>query len=153
SLTAMMLVSARAGRVKVNELIAKDQLRRIATFLQENGERALENEGLPGAIDTVSYILLGMAAAGYPSDPITDIWARYVKNNQSPDGRWKCATLRPPLESSDFEVTAASIRSVGSYGPSSQREEYDKAVQRAVNWLEKAKPSSTEDHAFKILGL
>ena len=43
--------------------------------------------------------------------PITDAWARYVKNNQSPDGRWKCQTLRPPLESSDFEVTAASIRS------------------------------------------
>jgi squalene cyclase len=113
----------------------------------------LENEGIPGGIDTVSYILLGMAAENYPSDPITDVWARYVKNNQSPDGRWKCQTLRPPLESSDFEVTAASIRSVRTYGPKSQRPEYDKAVERAVHWLEKEQPGSTEDHAFKILGL
>jgi hypothetical protein len=149
----MTVASARVKGVPVNEQIAKDQLRRIAAFLQENGERALENEGLPGGNDTVSYILLGMAAEKYPSDPITDIWARYVKNNQAPDGRWKCSSQRPPLESSDFEVTAASIRSVRTYGPKSQRAEYDKAVERAVRWLERAQPGSTEDHAFKILGL
>jgi ankyrin repeat protein len=153
SLTAMTTAAARAKGVRVNEQIVKDQLQRIAAFLQENSERALENEGIPGGIDTVSYILLGMAAENYPSDPITDVWARYVKNNQSPDGRWKCQTLRPPLESSDFEVTAASIRSVRTYGPKSQRPEYDKAVERAVHWLEKEQPGSTEDHAFKILGL
>jgi ankyrin repeat protein len=153
SLTAMTVAAARAKGLQVNEQIAKDQLRRIAAFLQENSERALENEGLPGGIDTVSYILLGMAAERYPSDAITDVWARYVKNNQSPDGRWKCITLRPPLEASDLEVTAASIRSLRTYGPRSQRAEYDKAVERAVHWLERAQPVSTEDHAFKILGL
>jgi len=153
SLTAMTMAAARAKHVRVNEQIAKDQLRRIGAFMQENGERALENEGIPGAIDTVSYILMGMAADGYPSDPITDVWARYVKNNQAPDGRWKCVSLRPPLESSDFEVTAASIRSVRVYGPKGQRVEYDKTVARGVHWLEKAQPRSTEDHAFKILGL
>jgi hypothetical protein len=139
--------------LRVNEQIAKDQLRRIAAFLEENAERALENDGLPGGIDTVSYILLGMAAEKYPSDPLTDVWARYVKNNQAPDGRWKCATVRPPLESSDFEVTAASIRSLRTYGPKSQRAAYDKAVERATGWLAAAQPASTEDFAFKILGL
>ena len=153
SLTAMTVNAARSKRVRVNERIASDQLRRIAAFLEENGERGLENEGIPGGVDTVSYILLGMAAEKYPGDRITDIWARYLKNNQSPDGRWKCMTVRPPLESSDFQVTAASIRSLRTYGPKSQRAEYDKAVARAVQWLEKAQPASTEDHAFKILGL
>ena len=61
--------------------------------------------------------------------------------------------LRPPLESSDFQVTAASIRSLKAYGPKSQRPEYDKAVERAVHWLETAQAGSTEDLAFKILGL
>src|SRR5439155_2717704 len=105
SLTAMTVASARVKGVPVNEQIAKDQLRRIAAFLRENGERALENDGLPGGNDTVSYILLGMAAEKYPSDAITDIWARYVKYNQAPDGRWKRKSLQPPLEASDFEVT------------------------------------------------
>ncbi|HET7154967.1 MAG TPA: ankyrin repeat domain-containing protein, partial [Hyphomicrobiaceae bacterium] len=153
SLTAMTVAAVRAKGVRMDEDIARAQLQRIAAYLDENRERALENVGIPGGIDTVSYILLGMAAEKYPSDSTTDAWARYVKNNQSPDGRWQCGSLRPPLESSDFQVTAASIRSVRTYGAKSQRADYDKAVERAVRWLENAQPTSTEDHAFKILGL
>ena len=153
SLTAMTVAAARSKGIQVNETIAKNQLRRIAAFLDENAERALENEGVPGGIDTTSYTLLGMAAENYPSDAITDAWGSYVKNTQAPDGRWKCGAIRPPLESSDFEVTAASIRSLRAYRLKSHKADYDKAVERAVRWLENAKPANTEDHAFKILGL
>jgi hypothetical protein len=153
SLTAMMVSEARARGFEVNEEIASSQLKRIAAFLEDNSERALENEGLPGGIDTVSYILLGMAAERYPSDTVTDIWARYAKNSQSPDGSFRCATTRPPLESSDFQVTAATIRSLLAYAPASYRREYRTAVERAVRWLATAEPASTEDHVFQILGL
>jgi ankyrin repeat protein len=153
SLTAMTMASARSKGLRVNEQIAQNQSRKIAAFLQENAERALENEGLPGAVDTVSYILMGLAVDGYPSDPVTDAWARYVKNNQSLDGRWTCTALRPPIESSDFQVTAASIKSLKAFGPKSRRLEYDKAVEQAVHWLEAAQASSTEDLAFQIQGL
>ncbi len=124
SLTAMTIAAARATSLPVDESTARAQLQRIAAFMNENRERALENVGIPGGIDTVSYILLGMAAENYPSDPITDAWARFVKNSQSPDGRFQCQTTRPPLESSDFQVTAASIRSLRTYAPKSQRAEY-----------------------------
>jgi ankyrin repeat protein len=153
SLTAMTVVAARAARIPVNEGIARDQLRRIAAFLEENHERALEDLGLPGGVDTVSYILLGMAAARYPNDSLTDVWARYLENRQSPDGRWRVQTKRPPLESSDFQVTAASVRALRAFGPNSKRAEYDKAVARAVQWLEQAEAKSTEDRAFQLLGL
>jgi hypothetical protein len=153
SLTAMTVASARARRIAVNEETAKDQLSKIAAFLQENAERALEGLGLPGANDTVSYILLGMAAEKYPGDPNTDVWARYVKNAQSADGVWKCGSLRPPIESSDFEVTAASIRVMRTYAPPAQRAEYEKAARRGVEWLAQAQPFSTEDHAFRIFGM
>jgi ankyrin repeat protein len=153
SLTAMMVAEARPRGFRINEEIASGQLKKIAAFLQENSERALENEGLPGGIDTVSYILLGMAAEKYPSDTVTDVWARYAKNTQSSDGRFKCLTVRPPLEASDFQVTAATIRSLLVYAPGSHRTEYRRAVERAVRWLEKTEPASTEDHAFRILGL
>ena len=143
SLTAMTIAASRAKGVRVDEQIARAQLQRTAAYLDENRERALENAGIPGGIDTVSYILLGMAAEKYPSDPITDAWARYVKNNQSPDGRWQCQTTRPPLESSDFEVTAASIRSLRMYGPGSQRRDYDAAVARAVAGLNRPRGQDT----------
>jgi ankyrin repeat protein len=153
SLTAMTVAEARSQGFRVNEEIASSQLRRIAAFLQDNSERGLENEGIPGGVDTVSYVLLGMAAEKYPSDAITDVWARYAKNNQSPDGRFKCRTVRPPLETSDFQVTAATLRSLLVYAPKSRQTEYRRAVERAIRWLERAEPVSTEDHVFQILGL
>lgn len=153
SLTAMTIAAARAAGVTADGRIAKEQSLRIAAFLRENGEHALENDGLPGGIDTVSYILQGLAAEGYPSDPVTDVWARYVKNSQAPDGSWNCVALRPPLESSDFQVTASSIKSLKVYAIKGQRADYDKAVERAVHWLESAHEATTEDAVYKILGL
>ncbi len=61
--------------------------------------------------------------------------------------------MRPPLESSDFQVTAATIRSLQAYAPKSRKAEYAKAVERALRWMESAAPVNTEDHAFQILGL
>jgi hypothetical protein len=153
SLTAMTVAASRAKGLRVNETVAKDQLRRIAAFLQENAELALEGLGVPGAHDTASYTLLGMAAEHYQSDAITDVWARFVKNTQSVDGVWRVLALRPPLESSDFEVTAASIRVLRTYGPKAQRAEYNEAAARGVAWLARAQPLSTEDYAFRVLGL
>lgn len=153
SLTAMTVAEARSRGIRVNEGVASSQLRKIAAFLEDNSERALENEGIPGGIDTVSYVLLGMAAEKYPGDAITDVWARYARNTQSADGRFRCRAQRPPLEESDIQVTAATIRSLLAYAPKSHRADYRKAVDRAVGWLERAEPAGTEDHAFHILGL
>jgi hypothetical protein len=39
------------------------------------------------------------------------------------------------------------------YAPASQRVDYDKAIQLAARWLERAAPKTTEDRAFMLLGL
>jgi ankyrin repeat protein len=153
SLTAMTTTAARKSGIRVNEDIARAQLRRIASFLDENRELALEDIGIPGGPDTVGYILLGLASGNYPADSITDVWAQYMKNIQLADGHWSRQALRPPLESSEIEVTAAGMRALQVYGPRIQRVEYDHAVQLAVRWLEKAQPKTAEDRAFQILGL
>ena len=153
SLTAMTVATARAKGLPVNEQIAKDQMRLIAGFLLENSAGGMENIGIPGAGDTVSYILAGMAADHYPGDTATDIWARYLKNIQQDDGSWRIITKRPPLESSDIEVTAVSLRALRAFGLTSQKAPYTKSIAAAVKWLESARPQHTEDYAYKILGL
>jgi ankyrin repeat protein len=153
SLTAMTVAAARSKGLPVNEQIAKDQLRLISNFLHENSAGGMENIGIPGAVDTVSYILAGMAAENYPGDVATDIWARYLKNLQSDDGSWRIITKRPPLESSDIEVTAVSLRAGRAFGLKSQNAAYTKSIAAAVKWLESAKPKNTEDYAYKTLGL
>ncbi len=154
SLTAMTVSAARAKGLPVDNRIAKDQLRRIAAFLEDNSAGGMENVGIPGWVDTLSYILLGLAAENYPSDMTTEVWARYLKNLQHGDGSWRAVTTgRPPIESSDFQVTGASVRALRAFGLKSQQPGYAKSVTAGVRWLEAAQPKQTEDYAFKLLGL
>ena len=94
--------------------------------------------------DTISYILAGLAAANYPPDAATDALARYLRNSQGPDGGWRIAASegsRPPIESSKIEVTAISMRALQVYAPSTQRTEYQKAVQLANGPVLASKPA------------
>jgi ankyrin repeat protein len=153
TLTAMTIATARKKGFRVNEEVARKQLKTIAAYIEDWRDRALQGVGIPGDSDTVSYILLGMAAEDYRPDAATDAMAHYLLDRQSPDGRWSIFAHRPPLESSDFQVTACSLRAIQIYAPKPQRAEYEKAVQLAAGWLAKARPRTTEDRAFQLLGL
>lgn len=153
TLTAMTVATARKNGLPVDDRIARSQLKTIASYIENWRERVLQAIGIPGDSDTVSYILVGMAAENYPPDAATDAMARYLKDHQSPDGRWWIVAHRPPLESSDIEVTAASMRAIQIYAPKANRPQYRRAVQLAAGWLAKARPRTNEDRAFQLLGL
>ena len=153
SLTAMAVARARRNGIPVDDQIARKQLAAIGSYIESWRERVIEGEGIPGLSDTISYILLGMAAENYPPDRATDALARYLKGRQSPDGRWRIRDHRPPLETSDISLTAVSLRAIQVYGLKTQRPQYEKAIRLAARWLEDAQPQSTEDRAFQLLGL
>jgi ankyrin repeat protein len=153
TLTAMTIARARDHGIPVDDQIARKQVAAISSYIDVWRERALQGLGIPGDSDTVSSVLLGMAAENYPPDPATDALARYLKSRQSPDGRWRCLAHRPPLEASTVQLTAASLRALQVYAPKARRIEYEKAVERAAAWLEKAEPRTTGDRAFQLLGL
>ena len=153
TLTAVTIATAQKGGVPVQSELAQKQTQIIAAYLDTWRERALQGFGIPGDADTVSYILLGLAAGNHQPDPATDSMAYFLKARQSPDGQWVPIGHRPPLESSTFEVTATSMRALQVYGPKAQRAEYDKAVKRAADWLANAKPQTNEDRVFQILGM
>ena len=79
--------------------------------------------------------------------------ASFLLRQQSADGHWRPLAHRPPIESSDVQVTAGSMRAIQLYAPKAGRAAYDKAVERAAAWLAKAAPISNEDRAFQLLGL
>jgi len=153
SLTATVVAAAREKKLPVDEALAQHQLRTIATYLDGWRDRALQGIGIPGDADTVSYILLGMAAERQRPDPATDAMAHLLKRQQVPDGRWRILAHRPPIESSDIQVTAASMRALQVYAPAALRPAYQQAVRRAVDWLVTQTPVTTEEHAFRLLGL
>jgi hypothetical protein len=79
--------------------------------------------------------------------------AYFIKNQQATDGRWLPLASRPPIESSDIEVTAISLRALQLFGIKSQKAAYDKAAQAGAAWIEKAQPHDTQDRVFRLLAL
>jgi ankyrin repeat protein len=153
SLTAMSVAAARQAGFAVDETLARRQRDRIGAYLETWRERAQQGIGIPGFEDTASYILLGLAAEGYPRDRATDAQVRLISRAQTADGRWRILANRPPIESSDIEVTSAALRSLKVYGPTGPGTDTAKRVGDAAAWLEAQAPRSTEDHAFRLLGL
>src|SRR6185295_16228844 len=149
----MTAAVVRKKGFRVDEPMAQTQLKTTGMYIESFRERVLQDIQIPGAVDTTSYILASLAAANYPGDRATDALARYLWRRQASDGGWRIASQRPPIESSDIEVTALALRSLQAYAPKPQQTEYLKAVQRGATWLKQAQPHTTEDHAFQLLGL
>ena len=153
TLVSMAVAAARTNGYAVNEATAKHHAASIGTYLESWRERTVQNIPIAGGVDTMSYLLLGLAADNYPPDAATDAQAVWLKRHQARDGRWPVQTLRPPIESNDIEVTAVTMRALQVFAPPSQREEFTKAVDRARDWLMTARAANTEERAFRLLGL
>jgi squalene cyclase len=149
----MSIAALRKTGFSIDQQTAQNQLKAIGTYVESWCERVLQGIGIPGNQDTVSYILMGLAAENYPANEATDAMARYLKMRQLPNGRWPISTHRPPLESSDIELTAVSMRALQVYAPKTQQAEYAKSVQLAARWLGSAQPKTGEDRAYQLLGL
>lgn len=151
--TAMTVAAARKQKLPVDDRIARSQLKAVAAYVDTWRERALQGVGIPGDADTISPILMGMAAESYPPDAATDAMAALVRSRQLPDGQWPPFAHRPPLEASAFVCTAQAMRALQVYAPRPQRAEYQKSVQLAAAWLTKTPPRTNQDRAYQLLGL
>ena len=153
SLVSMAVATAKAHQFDVDDSVTATQNAVIAAYLESWRERALQNIPIAGSQDTMSYILFGLSASGYVADAATDAQAIWLKRRQDADGHWPLATLRPPIESNDIEVTAVSARALQAFAPPALRADYQAAVNRARSWLESARGATTEERAFRLLGL
>ena len=153
TLVSVAVDAATRNGYRVDDRLVEEQRRIIAAYLESWRERTLQNIPIAGGVDTVSYLLLGTRAAGQPPDNATDAQAVFLRRRQLSDGHWAVQTIRPPIESNDIEVTAVSMRALQLYAPQTQRQEFQRAVERARDWLERATASATEEHAFRVLGL
>lgn len=153
SLTAMTVAASRASGIRVDEAIARQQVSETAAYLDRWRDRVLQGVGIAGSSDTISYILVGLAAEHHPADEATDAMARYIKNQQTSSGAWRIVAHRPPIESSEIELTAMCLRALQVYAPAGRGAEYQPAIDRAAAWIAQAKPVVTEDRVFQLLGL
>jgi hypothetical protein len=153
TLAAEAVAAARLNGVQVDEDEARRQVTTIGKYINTWRERAIQAVGIPGDADTISAILVGLGASSYPADAGTDAMAYYVKNQQMADGHWLSLAHRPPIEVSDIQTTAVSLRALQLYGIKTQRSTYEKSIRAAALWLEKAQPHDTQDRALRLMAL
>src|ERR1019366_8756151 len=99
-----------------------------------------------------SFLLMPPQAPGIPPDLPPAVYARRLVQWQR-DGHWITSDFRPPHSSSVFTATATAVRAIGLYMPPELRAERDACILRARRWLFHERPVSTEDAAFRLLGL
>lgn len=103
--------------------------------------------------NSIGYQLFVDAALHKPSDARTTALVHYLNTTQSPDGRWQTSANRPPMTYDDFNTTAFAIRALRNYASEAQKADAQKRIDRALAWLVEAKPESTQERAFHLLGL
>jgi N-acyl-D-amino-acid deacylase len=99
-----------------------------------------------------SYLLMAAHAAGEEVDLAAAVYTRRLMSWQR-DGHWVTSDFRPPHSSSLFTATATAVRAIRLYLPQELRAEGEACIARARLWLVAARPVSTEDAAFRLMGL
>jgi hypothetical protein len=72
---------------------------------------------------------------------------------QRADGSWRAGGNRPPLTFDDFTTTALILNALGVYTLPAQAADTRQRVDRARTWLLQTDPHSTQERAFRLMGL
>ena len=88
-----------------------------------------------------------------PRDEYSDATVRFLKSMQTAEGGWKTTGHRPPLTSDDFITTGMAIYAIRTFGPEAEKADTNVVLARAAAWLDKAKPGTTQERAFHLMGL
>ncbi len=154
SLSAMSQELSERKKLAADKNAAERQRTAMRAYFAGWRERALQSIGIPGASDTVSYLLLGARAAQLPPDLSTDALAYYLLGQQRADGSWRIdPPARPPIEASSIQLSAVSMRALQTYAPPSLAPRFQQAALAAAKWLASATPQTNEDWSFQLLGL
>jgi ankyrin repeat protein len=153
SLPAMTVALARQKGLTVNEEQAKKELGFAVATDQPYFEQMRLGSTIGGGADTLGYTLMGMAAAGYAADALTDSHIHYLSIYQYPDGAWRTTSYRPPSEYSPFATTAVVLRAMRLYPLPGRHDEFEERFVRAKKWLLTHSASSGEEHCMQLNAL
>jgi ankyrin repeat protein len=153
SLPAMTVSLARNKGFAVNEEQARKELGFAVATDTPYLEAMRTGSTIGGGSDTLGYTLMGMAAAGYPADALTDAHIHYLSMYQFPDGAWRTTSYRPPEEYGPFTTTAVALRAIRLYPIPGRREEFEERYARARRWLLAAKADSIEERSMQLHAL
>jgi len=149
---AQDLVSAAVAIARDRGIPAPHEIPQLPQSMMPSPERIMDLNVV--AVAGVAWELFDFGMNRMPKTPFTDAVVRHIKAMQTPAGNWSTnEARRPPMASGDFQAAALSIYSLQKYGSDSDKADTDAVIAKAVRWLESAKPETSQDRAFHLLGL
>jgi len=145
------LPSAASGLARDHGLTARE-IPQLPAAMMPPPERIMDFDVVNVA--SIGWQLYDFGMNHVARNAYTDAVVRYLKAMQRPEGNWlDNESRRPPMNVGDFQAAALAIYSLKQYGPALDKASTDAVIAKAVNWLEREKPSKTQDRAFQLLGL
>jgi hypothetical protein len=115
---------------------------------------SIERLNAGGASDPSISLLSVMADEHYPASPLTDVLVTYAANYQRRDGSWWFGGVaRAPMEEGAVARTAIAVRVMQAYGTPALKAEFAARIERARDYLLKARARTNDDAAMQIAGL
>ena len=147
--------AAKAAGVPAGEADAREQLSQMKAQWLASQEEFLQSINPGGGANRLAENLLGLDAAAYPPDPITDSAVVDLAEAQSVEGFWPAGEEqpRPPITESAIGATARAIRAIQAYTIPARKPEFAARVARAREWLKQAPAATTDEVTLRLLGL
>jgi ankyrin repeat protein len=153
SIMALRLADRRGIAID-KAVLAAVEAKTFGVLRSENSvDAAVQAATLSDPTPNDSLLLMAAHDAGLPADTTTGVLARRLTHWQRADGRWMTSDFRPPHSSSEFAATATAVAAIRAYMPEELVAERDAALRQAAAWLTNSWPRSTEDAAFRVMGL
>jgi ankyrin repeat protein len=146
------LPSAAAAMARERGIKAPKEIEQLPhEMVEKSPERTIDMMGVN--VNNLGYEMFDMAANHRPADEYTDAVVHFMKSMQMPEGYWETTANRPPLAADDILTTALAINALKTYTPAMQKADTEKRLARAAAWLASARPVTTQELAFDLLGL
>lgn len=155
SLPSIAVSLAAARGVTVDRTLAAHPTEATLTSWKPTRDALLVGrQSIGGFVANVTYGLVGLAEDKVEPNLTTDAVAIALAALQQRDGSWNIDDIRPPLiDQSPVSFTALTIRGLSVYAPPGRRDEMTVRLSRASAYLRGAVAASTQDEAFKLMGL
>jgi ankyrin repeat protein len=146
--------AARRAGIKVDEGMAKGHIKMAEGQTMALQQFIIERLDVGGAQDPWIALLMAMGSERYPASRLTDTMLSYVTAGQLNDGSWWFGGVsRAPSEEGHFARTAQAIRVMQLYGTPGMKQDLDRRIARARDYLLKAEAANNDEAAMQILGL
>ena len=155
ALPAIAAATLRRKGIELNETQVRANFDHMLNFFKAATSRMmLGDTAVGGEALTAGYVQMALAREAYPLDKVPATIVHWLTARQMPDGRWLGNGVnRPPSEYTPVSHTAMAVAGLTSYQLPGRKEQIERSLRRAQQWLLAAEPESAEERGMRLMGL